>query len=246
MNHTEANNLTSRAIASPDQSFVVRQSPMIVMPANSSHAHTLSMVFPKRLGMIMCPSGKRTPRELPWACDNELYAAWAKSGFASTKDAIYHHWDSAAFLDMLVWCCEQFNKPRWVVVPDVPGNARDTLREFAKWAPHIESTGLTLAMAVQDGMNPSDVPDKVVCFVGGSTEWKWANVRRFCDECERTHVGRVNRYEKLWICDDAGAESVDGSGFFRGDQTQQRGLMQYLKESAGYETRTRQLGLALS
>ena len=68
-------------------------------------------------------------------------------------------------------------------------------------------------------------------------------MERFCGECEVTHVGRVNRYEKLWICDEAGAASVDGSGFFRGDQTQQRGLMRYLKESEGYVQRQKQMTL---
>ena len=132
------------------------------MPANSSHAHTLEMVFPKRMGLIMCPSGKRNPKSLPWIFDNEMYAAWAKSGFATDPVAVREHWDSAAFLDMLVWACEQFNKPKCVVVPDVPGNASETMKEFSKWAPHIEKTGLTMAMAVQDGMTPEDVPDDVV------------------------------------------------------------------------------------
>ena len=127
-----------------------------------------------------------------------------------------------------------------IVVPDVPGNADATKRQWDKWAPKLEKKKVKLAMAVQDGMKPSDVPDGVVCFVGGSTEWKWKNVERFCADCKVCHVGRVNRYRYLWKCHKAGADSVDGSGFFRGDKTQLRGLLSYLKESAGFTDRKRQ------
>ena len=210
---------------------------MIVMPANSSHAHTLEMVFPARLGLIMSPSGKRDPKNLPWIGDNELFAAWAKSGFSSDPQDILDRWDAAAFLDMLVWTAGLLNRPRAIVVPDMPGNAEETLRMFRLWYPRMAETGLPLAIAVQDGMTPDDVPDGLRCFVGGSTEWKWKNVELFCRHCDYVHVGRVNQYEKLWRCDEAGADSVDGSGFFRGDQRQQRGLINYLKESSGYTDR---------
>ena len=129
------------------------------------------------------------------------------------------------------------------MAPDVCGNAKETLEEFDHWRSEIELHGLRPAIAAQDGMTPKDIPEGVVCFLGGSTEWKWSNVERFCGECEHVHVGRVNQYERLWRCHDAGAKSVDGSGFFRGDQNQQRGLIQYLKEAAGYLPRTKQESL---
>ncbi len=213
---------------------------MIVYPANNSHAHTLEMVFPGSLGILFSPSGKRHPKNLPYALDNEMYSAWVKSGFARDMESQRNHWDSAAFLDALVWVGEQDRKPEFVVVPDVPGDGRETKRQFELWLPHMEKTGFKLAIAVQDGMSPDDVPDGVVCFLGGTTEWKWNNLELFCQNCEIVHVGRVNRYRHLWRCHDAGAASVDGSGFFRGDQTQVRGLIAYLKEAHGFADRAKQ------
>ena len=88
-------------------------------------------------------------------------------------------------------------------------------------------------MAVQDGMEPGDVPAEAgVVFVGGSTEWKWRTVRDWCDAFDRVHVGRVNTNGKLWECHEAGAESCDGTGWFRGDQRQLRGLIAYLERSS--------------
>ena len=213
---------------------------MIVMPANNSNAHTLEMVFPGQLGLIMCPSGIRNPRDLTWALDSELYAAWRNSKFSELKSEIYKHWDKSAFLKMIEWAKKQVSKPRWITVPDVPGNAYETLKQWDKWYPIMKKTGFQLAMVVQDGMKPSDVPEGVVCFMGGTTDWKWQNVERFCAECWRTHVGRVNQYRYFWRCHEAGAESCDGSGVFRGDQKQLRGFIAYLKESAGYTERIRQ------
>mgnify|MGYP003656587610 CR=1 FL=1 len=93
-----------------------------------------------------------------------------------------------------------------------------------------------LALAVQDGMMPEDVPDDFdrengVIFVGGSTHWKLKSMKMWCDNFKRVHIARVNTESRLWKCHNAGAESVDGTGFFRGDQNQTEGLYRYLEES---------------
>ncbi len=99
--------------------------------------------------------------------------------------------------------------------------------------------GWPLAFAVQDGMTVEDVPgDADVIFVGGSTEWKWRTVAMWCAAFQRVHVGRVNTYRRLWECHDAGAESIDGTGWTRGDQRQYRGLLAYLAESTGGRLRS--------
>lgn len=192
----------------------------------------------------MSPAGRRNPRGLRWAIDNGVYSAWVAANYSTEKHEQREHWDGTAFLEMLAWAAEQPLAPRWVVVPDVVGNAPATLREFEEWAPSISAAGFGLALAVQDGMTPADVPAGVVCFLGGTREWKWANVDRFGAECQRLHVGRVNQYRDLWRAHDAGAESCDGSGFFRGDQNQLRGFVAYLKESSGFAERSIQKTLA--
>jgi len=81
-------------------------------------------------------------------------------------------------------------------------------------------------------MTTKDVPISAdVVFVGGSTEWKWATMPMWCGNFQRVHVGRVNTYRLLWKCHDAGAESCDGTGWWRGDQKQARDLRAYLEES---------------
>lgn len=47
----------------------------------------------------------------------------------------------------------------------------------------------------------------------------------------RIHVGRVNTERMLWMAHEAGAESCDGTGWFRGDKAQLAGLMRYLDDS---------------
>ena len=92
--------------------------------------------------------------------------------------------------------------------------------------------GFKLAMAVQDGMTPDDVPSNCdVIFVGGTDAWKMPSLPMWTANFPRVHVGRINGYRGLWQCHEAGAESCDGTGYFRGDKKQLAGLIRYLEES---------------
>ena len=203
---------------------------MILMPNNNSHAHLLSVAFPGQWGQLMSPAGKRDPRNLPWALDNGMFSAWKPLEYKKDLplEAFLEHWDGRLFLQFLDWA-QQYHQPRFVVVPDVPGNSTATIHRFKVWRPAVEQRGFQPAIAVQDGMAPDDVPPGVVCFVGGSTEWKWKNMELFAAECDRVHVGRVNRERRLWQCYRAGVESIDGSGFFMGDQRQLAGIMRFCR-----------------
>lgn len=46
------------------------------------------------------------------------------------------------------------------------------------------------------------------------------------------HIERINTYRWHRVCADAGAESVDGTGWFRGDKEQLEGLRRFLAEQA--------------
>ena len=199
------------------------------MPANNSGIHVgwLAGQFPGRVGHLISPGGWRRPhRFFPYALDNGRFVATTQN----------REWDEKEFLKLRDKAKEAEIQPRWVVVPDVVGNRDGTLREWDHWHPRMEEFGWKLAMAVQDGMTPDDVPSDVVCFVGGSTEWKWANLERFCAECDHVHVGRVNSEKRLWQCHRAGAASCDGTGWYRGDKKQLAGLVRFLAlSSAGLE-----------
>jgi hypothetical protein len=138
------------------------------------------------------------------------------------------------WLKLLFWSQVAPMKPRWSLVPDVPGNGERTLAVWDKYVSHVKLAGFPTALAVQDGMTPDQVrqlsPD--VVFVGGTTEWKWETAEMWCREFPRVHVGRVNSPEKLYLLESWGAESCDGTGWNRGDRKQTAGLEEFCRARA--------------
>lgn len=196
---------------------------MIVMPSNNSgkDAWNLFKEYPGRMAHLQNADSLREPKfGHRWALDNGVYGAFASGRI----------WDESP---LYAWLDKHSDKsPEWVVVPDSIGNKHETIKQWKNHAPRIAAYGVKLAMAVQDGMTPEDVPpDAEVVFVGGSTQWKWRNLRQWTAAFPRVHVGRVNTYRLLWMAHEAGAESCDGTGWFRGDQSQLNGLRRYLDES---------------
>ena len=199
---------------------------MMVMPSNNGHhlVHYWAGLY-GGLAHLYSPGGQRGPfRHLAYSLDNGAFPCWEKGT----------EWDEAAFLDLLQWSVDSGKPPMWVPVPDVVTDAEATLRLWPNWSRRIRDLGLLAALVVQDGMTPADVsaaePD--VVFVGGSSKWKWNNVWTFTGAHPRVHVGRVNGYRGLVICHNAGVESCDGTGWFRGSQPQLAGLERYLRQQS--------------
>ncbi len=197
---------------------------MIVMPANNSSGivHYLAGCYPGKLGWMFSPGGFKEPRAwLPYAVDNGKFSQWSSG---ST-------WVESEFIALLDRCRISQFKPIWVAVPDEVANREETLNLWNQWESGLRIYGWPLAFVVQDGMTPSDVPDNAdVVFIGGSTTWKWRNAALFCSIFPRVHVGRVNWIDKLEFCEEIGAESCDGTGFFRGgpDSIQSEQLQRFL------------------
>ena len=194
------------------------------MPANNSNAHKIEGKYPGRMGLLIGPGGWRDPKGLPFALDNGRFAVWSRG----------KEWDQRELLTIVLKASDLAYNPRWIVVPDVVGDAAATFDEWNKWYGCFPR-GWCKALAVQDGMTPDSVrrytnPD--VLFVGGTTEWKRRTLWNWCREFPRVHVGRVNHERWLWNAHRSGAESTDGTGWFRGDQVQLRGLLRYLKRSS--------------
>jgi hypothetical protein len=152
--------------------------------------------------------------------DNGAFAAWSNG----------KEWDECSFEKGVSWAEKQHLQPRWVVVPDVVTNADATIEKWHTWAPILRGRGFRVALAVQDGMENDDAarlnPD--VIFIGGSKPWKMKTISRWCDSFPRVHVGRINGLNGLMACHKAGAESVDGTGFFRGRRAQLAELIEYI------------------
>ncbi len=188
------------------------------------------------LGHLYSPGGEAGPFPfMPYALDNGAFPAWTNG----------RAWEPQPWLDLLGWARQSGQRPLWVLVPDVVGDRAATIAAWHRWAPVAAAYGWPLAFAAQDGMSFDDVPaDAAVVFLGGSTEWKWASVSAWCARFPRVHVGRVNTYRWLRVCEDAGAESVDGTGWFRGRNAQVEGLKQWLREASGESARTIQTSLS--
>jgi hypothetical protein len=195
---------------------------MLVMPSNNTAAivRQLGRLWPNRVGLLMSPAGWRRPSPyLPYALDNAAFAAWRKK----------EPWDETAFYGLCDKAAKATYKPLWVICPDAVADKDETLR---KWDQHYEKLaayGFPVAFAVQDGMVRQDVPDKAaLVFVGGSTKWKWATLGAWAAWFPRVHVGRVNTLPRLMECEERGVESIDGTGWFRGDPMQTRELIQWV------------------
>lgn len=164
------------------------------------------------LGMLLCPSGWRTPWCRRYAADNDCFAHrndpgwWEREGEA--------RW--LAMLDKLAG-----TRPMFVLLPDVVGDWNATLDRSARYRGELADRNLPAAVALQDGCDFREAlalsPDTV--FVGGTTDWKLRSVEPACAIFRprgiRVHVGRVNSRDRLFLCRSCGADSVDGTGWNR-------------------------------
>lgn len=182
---------------------------MRVLCSNDSSKAFRAMAkqYPDKLGWLMGPRHWKKPLEhVPYALDNDAFTAW-KEG---------EKFDTDAWLRMIDKAFCHPIKPMWALVPDVVGNRDGTLEMWSRHWRTVFDAGFELAFAVQDGMTFVDVPaDASVIFIGGTTLWKWRSASQWCRNFARVHIGRVNSLEKLWIAQRVGAESCDGSGYFR-------------------------------
>jgi hypothetical protein len=193
---------------------------MTIMPSNNTgfEAGRLFGMFPDRLAHLhSCERIAEPKLGIPWALDNGVFGAFTQQREWS-EEPLYRFLDAYA-----AW------KPLWVVVPDSVGNRQKTLDLWGDHAPALKCFGIPLAFAAQDGMTPEDVPeDAAIVFVGGSTSWKWRSLPMWTEHFSRVHVGRVNSHRLLEIAERNGAESCDGTGWFR-DPHRTQELEKYLK-----------------
>lgn len=209
---------------------------MIVMPANATgwFWHSLARET-GRIGHLFSPRAQRGPWPwMPYALDNGAFTCWDR--FTNTFDEAKWQTMEQAWRELLFWSQVVAQKPRWAIVPDVPGNGAATLE---RWNRYIEDDclrGVNHALAVQDGMTPAMVDDlrhrpDVIC-VGGTDEWKWSTAQMWCQQFPRVHVLRCNSPAKLDLLESWGCESTDGTGWNRGDRKQTAGLEAWCRKRA--------------
>ena len=187
----------------------------MIMPANhrSGVVHYLAGARPGSIGLLFSPRGwSNPPYYMPYALDN----------------GCFKQWEPELFRVMLKKTGLQRHDPLWVVVPDVVGDAESTLKLWHEWKTKIP---FRLAFACQDGMEPNDVPKEAhCCFIGGSTDWKWNNADKFKGVATLLHIARVNTENKIKFAKYIGADSVDGTGFFK-NKRQTQDMIDFIEGS---------------
>ena len=135
-----------------------------------------------------------------------------------------------SFNSFLFFTVYGIHRPLWVVVPDVVADAEATMKSWHEWNKTISDMGYRLAFVAQDGMEPQDVPSATDCvFVGGSTDWKIKNAYKFKGVAKLLHIGRVNTLGRLKWAEDIGADSCDGTGWFRGRGKQYYDMLEWFE-----------------
>ena len=209
---------------------------MIVMPSGCTGWiwHSLARET-GRIGHLYSPTHQRGPWPwFPYALDNGAFGCWDPD----TNVFDYEKWNTREddWKRLLFWAQAAAIKPLWAIVPDVPGNAKETILRWSKYAGEIKASGIPLAVAVQDGMTVSDIeflnPRYDVICVGGTTEWKWQTVEQWA-KAGRCHLLRCSDPEKLDYLQSLGVESCDSTAWNRGDRH---------KRLAGLETWCRKHG----
>jgi hypothetical protein len=144
------------------------------------------------------------------AADN---GAWAD--YQAGRD-----FDEDAFEKFLDWLPIT---PDWIVLPDIVAGGLRSLALSVRYLNRCSAMAPLCLLAVQDGIEPSDVAplvgSGVGIFLGGSTEWKLARMIEwgtFCsDRGVYYHVARVNSIKRMALAASAGADSIDGSSASR-------------------------------
>lgn len=173
------------------------------------------------LGQIVTPAaGNRLLPGVEWVGDNCCF------GTGYPGDDGYLAWLSAL---PAAGC-------RFVVAPDVVGDAAATLARSAPMLDRIRALGLPVAYVGQNGATPAGLPwgrfDAL--FLGGDTDWKLgADARALVGVARRhgvwVHMGRVNSLRRLRYAQAIGCDSADGTFLAYGPDTNLPQLLGWLR-----------------
>lgn len=185
---------------------------MVLYFANPSTDPIRDAIAGGQLGAILTPKQYLAPPSLGTICiDNGCGpGSDGKQGKGYPGDAAFQVWiESLAHFT---------GQTRFVVAPDVVGDAGATWERSQPWLPRIRNLGFRAALVAQDGLENLPIPweDFDVLFIGGSTEWKLGEpARDIVSEAVRrevpVHMGRVNSYRRVRYAHDIGCSTADGT-----------------------------------
>ena len=170
------------------------------------------------LGIMLSPlaMSKRDYKGIPLALDNGAFRAWT----------LGYPFIESAFVRALAKGYELGWPLTFIVCPDLVAQGLDSLIFSMEWARRRPGCK-KLALAVQDGLNPTIVHNQTAdlgfstIFVGGTKKWKWetaADWVSFAHEKDmKVHIGRCGTLKGLETAAALGVDSVDSSNFARND-----------------------------
>ncbi len=140
---------------------------------------------------------------LPWCLDNGAFKNFNEEKFFRLLEK-----------------CQGLPGCKFVAVPDVVGNANETLIRFKKYRKTIADMGYPIALVGQDGLEQLSIPwnDFDCLFIGGTTEWKLSLraaqlVYLAKSKQKYIHMGRVNSNKRVIYAKSIGCDSADGTGY---------------------------------
>jgi len=149
----------------------------------------------------------KTLSPLPYCLDNGAWGCFVRG----------IPFDAGAFRR----CLDSFGSGAdWIVLPDIVGDGKASLPFSLSWLDDVSRFGRPMLLAAQDGMTTDSIRPLVRrhglgVFLGGSTEFKLGTMRDWGTLCRSEgvhfHVARVNSEKRIRLCQDAGANSFDGS-----------------------------------
>lgn len=148
-----------------------------------------------------------------WCADNGMFTGAYREIGRPQLGRTY----GVGWLDWLEQMSEFSGTCKFVLVPDVIGNAAATVNRYKELASSMREFGLPLGFAAQDGQENIPLPnDYNALFIGGSTKWKLGpGARRLMLEAQSkgkwVHMGRVNSRGRIAYCRSLGIDSVDGT-----------------------------------
>ena len=161
-------------------------------------------------GLMVSAKGRhRTEGFARYAVDNGAWWAYANKQFFDERAFLVVYDQLAAGAD-------------FVVLPDIVAGGLRSLEFSLRWRERLGPAPCPLMLAVQDGMQPSDVcgfMPMLGIFVGGTSEWKEQSLPEWGELARATgahlHVGRVNTARRVHLCQAASVDSFDGSSVSR-------------------------------
>jgi hypothetical protein len=193
-----------------EERLVIHRAPLVGYASRTGTRRNLAALDDADWRLLVSAKGQLRTEGMRYALDNGAWTAFQQQ----------QPFDGKAFLIAV----EKLGLDAdWIVLPDIVEGGLASLDYSLSWKERLRGMPTKLLIAVQDGMQISDVASllcpAVGIFVGGTTEWKEATAQAWGSLARRRnchlHVGRVNSARRIRICAAAGANSFDGSGVSR-------------------------------